>query len=239
MVELRNALQRELGDAMQLSNATLFDCSCVEDLANEIHRGLPAAWARNKTLQSSLAYSSVARSTPPSHVKHNRTASVSASPSCIPAFCMQGVPVVASFQQEQMYFLHTIHPHGSALNESVCISMQGSVRVDLLKKAVRVVMDRHDALRTCLFEPNALHSGGYHVLQLTTAPGELQVPFRHHCLESGAEAAEVLSREARVPFNISEAPLFRVHLCQVPAPDDSYLLLVFHHAVIDGMSFGR
>eukprot|EP00961_Rhodomonas_salina_P123219 1659859-Rhodomonas_salina.1 len=36
MVELRNALQRELGDAMQLSNATLFDCTCVEDLARHI-----------------------------------------------------------------------------------------------------------------------------------------------------------------------------------------------------------
>ncbi|MFI2428655.1 amino acid adenylation domain-containing protein [Streptomyces sp. NPDC018955] len=161
-----------------------------------------------------------------------RTAPVPPSP--LPAEGPAAGPAVhpASFAQQRLWFLAQLPGAASAYNETVCHSLRGPLRRDILQRALDELSDRHEALRTRLVEDAGA------VLQYVDPPGAgyaLTVEDLTEADDPAARLAAVQNDEAGAPFDLTAGPLARGRLV-VLGPDHHALLLTFHHSVYDGQS---
>jgi len=123
---------------------------------------------------------------------------------------------------------------GVDLGQIVC-SMDEPIDIEKLKSAWRLVVDRHEALRTGLHVRN-----GEEPFQ--NIYREVTLPWNKKDLRAlpGAEQANELNgwlREDReTPFELDRAPLFRLNLFRLG--DDKWTLVwTFHHGILDSRSF--
>ncbi|OXM45006.1 condensation domain-containing protein [Amycolatopsis alba] len=137
----------------------------------------------------------------------------------------------ASHAQERLYFFEQLNPDSALYVVAGTLRMRGEVDVAALRESVRVLVERHEALRTGLRVDD---EGG--VVQIVHPPEAVtvDVPF--------AQVSEdVLWDEVRLacrrPFDLAGPCLLRPMLFQI-APDDWHLLLCVHHIVVDGWSLG-
>ncbi|MHA6316570.1 condensation domain-containing protein [Altererythrobacter sp. CAU 1778] len=128
-------------------------------------------------------------------------------------------------------------PSDPSLNAAFRRRLSGKVSDEAIAKAMQALIARHEILRTRFVEiDGVLHQ---HVLE--RVPFKLdQVDLRRlPDAQREEEALRMSEAAARRPFQFagdaSDAPLFRAMLIRVAA-DEAYLLLVFHHLVIDGWS---
>jgi amino acid adenylation domain-containing protein len=143
-------------------------------------------------------------------------------------------PWPLSFAQERMWLLDQMSPGGSAFNMPFPLRLRGNLDADLLERALAVLEERHESLRTIF----PIRGG--------TAEQEVLEPgFRLRRVDFSAlpaeqrekRAAELRDRDAAAPFDLEAGPLFRATL--VHLADGEYLLLpTFHHAIFDGWSSG-
>lgn len=144
-----------------------------------------------------------------------------------------GAPTTpASFAQQRLWFLAQLPGGAAAYNESVCHTLDGPVRADVLVEALSFLADRHEALRTTLVESEGT------VLQRIAPPGgtyALTVQDLTGAKDPDASFANARSEEASAPFDLAVGPLARGRLV-VLGPERHGLLLTFHHAVYDGQS---
>jgi hypothetical protein len=54
----------------------------------------------------------------------------------------------ASSAQERLWFLANLEPASPAYNVNYAIRISGVLRLDLLKMALRLIVERHESLRT-------------------------------------------------------------------------------------------
>jgi hypothetical protein len=125
-----------------------------------------------------------------------------------------------------------------AYNESVSLHLRGDLDVGALRRAVRELPARHDALRSTIgpdgltiraaIDPSALGSSAL-----------AEVPL--HDLEAmpaearAAELAAIARRHVEAPFDLERGPLLRAELVRLAA-DHHVLVLTGHHLVLDGWS---
>ena len=142
-------------------------------------------------------------------------------------------PSQLSFAQERMYVLSQLDPDSPAYNVYFACRLVGALDVQALRRALRTIVDRHDALRTrFLFE----HGEARQVLG--DVPGEiLTVVERPAEMESRRWIDEQTRALAAAPFDLARAPLLRATLLKLSA-DEHVLVLVNHHIVSDGWSSG-
>ena len=127
-----------------------------------------------------------------------------------------------SFQQERLWFFHQLQPGSAAYNQSLGLRLTGPLDVGALRRAITEIVARHESLRTCF----PARDGRPYQLIAEPRPVELEpVP------ESGA--ADDTAR----PFDIENGPLCRWRLYR-RGEDDHLLLVVLHHLITDGWSFG-
>jgi amino acid adenylation domain-containing protein len=119
----------------------------------------------------------------------------------------------------------------------VGVDLAGPVDAEVMRTALNAVVRRHPNLR----------SGFRHrpktgeTMQIVFRAAD--VPLVYTDLESRSEdagAAEVrrlLTEDARVRFDLARAPLLRGRLFRF-GPDRHRLVLTYHHAILDGWSFG-
>ena len=117
--------------------------------------------------------------------------------------------------------------------------MPGAVRISglldqaALEKSLEEIVRRHETLRTTF----PLRGG--EPVQVVAAPAPLNLPvtdLRELPLsEREAQLDEILTREAREPFDLARGPLLRVKLVR-QADDEHVLLVTMHHIVSDGWS---
>nr|MDP9122774.1 condensation domain-containing protein [Acidobacteriota bacterium] len=144
-------------------------------------------------------------------------------------------PLPLSFPQERVWFLDQLSAGGNiAYNFQVTIWLQGPLDLQAFHRTLTEIVRRHEVLRTSF--PAA---GGQPVQLIHPAgPVELPVVDLRPVPESERQAlAERLFEEAaRIPFDISQAPLIRWRLLRLT---DSLweLIQVEHHFVHDGWSF--
>ncbi len=142
-------------------------------------------------------------------------------------------PAPLSSGQERLWFLDRLTPGSPVYNTPVAVRLTGSLNEAALQTALSHVVARHAALRTTFElvdgEPRqrvaARHSGSIETVDLTDAADEARD-------ERFRQAAE---REVRLPFDLSAGPLYRATLYRLEATE-YVILLVFHHAVVDGWS---
>jgi len=128
---------------------------------------------------------------------------------------------------------HPIDPHH--FNTSMLLELGYEADIALLKKAVEQMMIHHDALRLRFRRTDS----GW---QQINAGIDEEVPFiavdlsgfksRQH-----KNVIESLAREVQQSLNLSDGPLFRVVYLDPGPKKTKRLLIVFHHLVMDGVSW--
>lgn len=140
-----------------------------------------------------------------------------------------------------LWAFHRMYPESPAYNVLRVLTVPGRLRPAALRGAAVDLAERHDALRSCILE---------------TRPGQPEVVVRPRIVPAvSAEvirvdipdpdpepdwevvvppAVEVALRAAADrPFDMSVAPLWRLHVIYVPGLNRAWLLLVMHHLISD------
>ena len=140
-----------------------------------------------------------------------------------------------SVVQKTCWYLDRMSPGTPANNIAVRFRLEGPLHISSLEEALRLVMARHEVLRTRFV------TSGDEPHQLVEAEAKFSLPVIDlRGLEEAQRAPEVdrLScEEARIGFDIEQGPLFRGKLLQV-GEQDFVLLLTMHHIISDGWSIG-
>lgn len=133
----------------------------------------------------------------------------------------------ASFAQRRLWFIQQCMPASAAYNMLVATTLPDSVDPKLVQAAFDALVARHESLRTS-FE---VESG--EVVQRISCAARVQLQV--HRLDTRSALGSVLSLSTSKPFDLSSAPLARVHLAIYPELLPT-LALVVHHIIADGQT---
>ena len=140
-----------------------------------------------------------------------------------------------SVPQQACWYLDRLKPGASINNIAVRFELRGELSIAHLEEAFRMIVARHDVLRTTFVhadnKPRQLvHPVGNFTLE----------PFDFRAFEPEirtAEAERAAAEYARLPFDLERGPLLRAKLIQMDSQQFT-LLVNMHHAVSDGWSVG-
>ncbi len=135
--------------------------------------------------------------------------------------------------QQRLWLAHQLAPDSVAYNSSFAYRLAGPLRVDALRAALRLVVDRHEALRT-RFHP--VDDVPYQVVGASDTV-DLEVRDLAGADRPDELAGQLVGALADEPFDLATGPLVRVALYQLGA-DEHLLGFVVHHIVFDGWSHG-
>ncbi len=152
----------------------------------------------------------------------------------------------ASPAEERMWWAWRAGTAGRAHHTSFGLDIRGDVDADVLRKALRLVMARHESLRTRFVATDA----GLMVHHASLA--ELATPFQvvdlrdriqgpnpgaNEDTDGESQLKAVLAEAFSHPFDLEEAPIWRAILIR-RGSERSYLHVAIHHAISDAASFG-
>ncbi|MBV8199198.1 MAG: amino acid adenylation domain-containing protein, partial [Acidobacteria bacterium] len=163
------------------------------------------------------------------------------APSLAPAGRPASLPAARpplSFAQQRLWFLDRLAPGSPVYNMPLAVRLAGVLDAAALAGAVRVVLGRHETLRTTFDEaggepwqaiaPPPAAGWTLPLVDLRRLPG---LP------RARATALALAAAEARRPFDLARGPLFRPALLRV-AEREHLWLGTTHHTVSDGWSVG-
>lgn len=147
----------------------------------------------------------------------------------IPVLVPQSLYEVSSVQK-RMWIIDQINEGKEAYNITLAFSLAGQLEKTAFADAIRFLMRRHEILRTAIIAKEG------QPFQQIFPPGEdiplIELDFRNG-VDHGQKIAALCELEARKPFQLHNAPLFRVTLVQTA--DSSYICLFsLHHIISDG-----
>lgn len=143
--------------------------------------------------------------------------------------------LLLSYGQQRIWFLEQLNPGSSFYHMPAILKLDGELDLAHFEKQIKTVIKRHESLRTVFrsegsaLEPHqVIQSLENWALDFVVLSFTEQEEREAHIK---TKAAELLL----IPFDLSEGPLFRVHVLQVA--EDSYIVLaVMHHIISDGWS---
>ncbi|NNC03637.1 amino acid adenylation domain-containing protein [Corallococcus exiguus] len=140
-----------------------------------------------------------------------------------------------SFAQERMWFLDKWSPGSAAFHMPTAVRLSGTVDTDALRRALALLVERHDTLRTTFQEREG---GGAQVIASTgEVPLEVMDLQGLPVTEREAEAQRRVVSLAQQPFSLEQGPLLRAVLMLL-GNGEQVLLVDQHHIVSDGWSMG-
>ena len=138
-----------------------------------------------------------------------------------------------SFAQERFWVLDQFHTNRAVFNNSSGFRLRGPFQLEVFRESVQALVDRHEILRTTF----ASEDGGPH--QVIAPTLSVEVPLQNCSGLSKEEQAGMIQQafleERRFQFDLAHGPLFRARLLRF-AEDDHFLLLNFHHIILDAWS---
>lgn len=140
-------------------------------------------------------------------------------------------PRALSFAQEGLWIAQQLDPDSTADVVSGGLRLRGRLDVDALERALRGVVDRHEALRTTFEEID----GEPRALVRPTSIALERVDLRGDPRGRDAALRATLEARARRPFDLRRGPLLRVALLHVDEREH-VLAVDVHHLVADGWS---
>ncbi|MFF0741729.1 amino acid adenylation domain-containing protein [Streptomyces sp. NPDC004111] len=129
--------------------------------------------------------------------------------------------------QQRLWLLSSLNPDGTDYTSSFGTRLTGPLDRAALARAVDLLAERHEVLRTSY----RVTGGRAHQVVHPPEPGLLRV------VECGADLEAAARAELATPFDLSGGPLLRALLLRA-APEEHVLLLTAHHSVLDGWSSG-
>ncbi|MBV7326659.1 amino acid adenylation domain-containing protein [Chloroflexi bacterium TSY] len=140
-----------------------------------------------------------------------------------------------SFSQQRLWFLEKMEPNKSIYNDHLILLMRGVLDAEALKNSVNSIVARHEALRTRM---PIIDDRPVQVIEPTLS---LEIPIidlqKLPSAQREAKASSFVLKEIQRPFSLEEGPLLRSRILKL-APDIHIFLLVKHHIITDGWSFG-
>ncbi|KAL8707331.1 MAG: hypothetical protein Q9220_007621 [cf. Caloplaca sp. 1 TL-2023] len=135
-----------------------------------------------------------------------------------------------SFGQSRFWFLGLLLEDQTTFNVAFYYRVNGHLRLGDLEKAVRTVGNRHEALRTCFVADPTEPDQAYQKV-LSSSPLRLE----HREIQSKEDVAVQFAKEKAYPFDIANGETIRVVLLSL-SPSSHYLLINYHHILMDGSS---
>ncbi|WP_142409118.1 non-ribosomal peptide synthetase [Bacteriovorax stolpii] len=136
-----------------------------------------------------------------------------------------------SRNQLQIWFLEGVNKSTIMHNLPAAMRVKSKLDKNALEKTIHCLIARHPSFRTVL----KMESG----MLVQKVLGENEAMFKPRLEVVKAredEAINQIKKDAKVLFNISEAPLFKAKLYEL-GHDDYIFSFVVHHAIWDGWSF--
>ncbi len=157
----------------------------------------------------------------------------SASPDPLPPPPDPALPYALSHPQQRIWFLDQLAGAQAAYVIPAAAYVRGALDVMDLQRAIAVVADRHDALRTAFsaVEGEPMQAVHDHVaIELPVISLEDLSP-EHRREEAERRTSDVAS----APFDLGQPPLFRTRLFRLSAQEHLWVLCI-HHLIADGTS---
>ena len=151
------------------------------------------------------------------------------------ASARRGDRVPTSWAQQRLWFIDQLEAGNAGYQVSVAVRLRGTLDLRSLRRALDVLVQRHEVLRTTFVSVagapmQEIALDGYFPLQVINlsgyGPGERESQVRRH-----------KSEEAHATFDLRRGPLIRGRLLQL-RPVEQVLLVTMHHIVSDGWSRG-
>ena len=135
----------------------------------------------------------------------------------------------ASFMQQRLWFLDQLQPGNPVYNLVWSTRLRGKLNFVALQQAVNAVVSRHEILRTSFIERDGSPT------QLIA--DEVAAPVGRESFSNGAgkNLGRRMIELAKQPFDLHNAPLFRVTVLR-SSEHECTLMLVMHHIISDGWS---
>ena len=147
----------------------------------------------------------------------------------------RSIPCPLSPNQMRIWFMEQMNTGEPVYNESEAVRLRGALNVDLVEKALNVIIARHEILRTTIQTIDDELSATVHEswpLQLKQIDLSLLPPARRE-----AEVDRLLIDEPRLPYRLDVEPGIRVTLLRL-APTEHVLIVMMHHIICDWSSVG-
>ena len=145
---------------------------------------------------------------------------------------VQTGPCPLSFAQERMWFLDQLVPDSPAYNIVDVVRFPGTLNMKAMKQALNELVQRHEMLRTTI----KLQDG----LPVQVVLPGIDIALPEHDLRNLPEMERedrwlrLAHDDGRKPFNLTQAPLFRCAMVQLPL--EHVMLLTLHHIIADEWS---
>lgn len=141
----------------------------------------------------------------------------------------QKSPIILSENQESLWIINKLNPSSSSYLLSYSYILQGMLNKEVFIKSLEKMIDRHGSLRTYFDlkdnEPR----------QFVIDKIEAEKFFQYYECTTEKEVHEIFQKEKEKPIDLSQWPLFKVHLVKVK--NKYYLLFIVHHIIFDPYSF--
>ena len=136
-----------------------------------------------------------------------------------------------SFAQQRLWFLEQMEPVSHVYNVAAAFRITGRLNVAVLERSLNEIVRRHEVLRTCFSSVEGTP------VQAITPALRLRVPVidLSSIPKREVEAVRLATEEARLPFDLAQAPMLRVSLLRLGG-QEHVLLLTMHHIISDGWS---
>jgi amino acid adenylation domain-containing protein len=138
-----------------------------------------------------------------------------------------------SFAQQRLWFLHRLEPDNPFYNIALSLRIDGMLDADALDDSLRIVVARHEVLRTTYHE---VDGRPWQRIDDTDVAGIARIDLRGTA-DAAATAERLAREEARQPFDLAHGPVVRATLVCLDT-DVHLLLLTIHHIASDGWSLG-
>ena len=140
-----------------------------------------------------------------------------------------------SFAQQRLWFIDQINPGSPAYNIHLPVRILGRLDDAALEQAVNEIARRHETLRTSFRSED----GDYFQVIAPARPAALKIIDLTGLTENEGQslAQDLMTGEARRPFDLSAGPLLRTCLIRL-APGDQIAMLTTHHIISDAWSMG-
>lgn len=148
----------------------------------------------------------------------------------------QGMVAPISPDQSQVWLHEQMAPDAPVYNEAVTVHRTGPFDLAVMERSFNEILRRHETWRTSFEDVDGA------IVQVVHP--ELRVRLTLEDLtslprsEREAAALRMATEDARRPFDLRRAPLFRARVVKL-AEDEHRLYLALHHIIFDGVSLTR
>ena len=139
-----------------------------------------------------------------------------------------------SFAQQRLWFLNNFEPESPEYNIPQAFRIDGDLDAEVMQRALREVVRRHETLRTTFREVDGEPQ------QILAQVVDMEVPYldaRGRAADAWAEALRLAAADAREPFDLTLGPLMRARLFRT-GERQHLLYYNVHHVAYDGWSMG-